>query len=95
MLYKMAIPKFWSDNYEWKRDIGEGEKLAALEAIKQFVVTKCSKERPGSIVTETLKNGKSLIPIFASKELYFYAYFKYISFIKFGLTHRKFAYFRK
>ena len=25
--------------------------------IKQFVVTNCSKERPGSIVTETLKNG--------------------------------------
>ena len=29
---------------------------------KQFVVTNCIKERPGSIVTETLKNG-ILIPI--------------------------------
>ena len=33
---------------------------------KQFVVTNCSKERPGSIVTETLKNG-ILIPIVTSK----------------------------
>ena len=34
--------------------------------IKQFVVTNCSKGRPGSIVTETLKNG-ILIPIVTSK----------------------------
>jgi len=26
-------------------------------AIKQFVVKNCSKERPGSIVNENLKNG--------------------------------------
>ena len=32
------------------------------ELIKQFVATNCSKERPGSIVNETLKNG-ILIPI--------------------------------
>ena len=53
--------------------------------IKQFVVTNCSKERPGSIVTETLKNGIS-IPIVTSKELNFIADFKYISFIKFNPT---------
>ena len=57
-------------------------------SIKQFVVTNCSKERPGSIVTKTLKNG-ILIPIPASKELHFNADFKYISFIKFSLTHQK------
>jgi len=34
--------------------------------IKQLVVTKCSKERPDSIVTKTLKNG-ILIPIITSK----------------------------
>ena len=47
--------------------------------IKQFVVTNCSKERPGSIVTETLKNG-ILIPIYTSKEWYFYADFKIYKF---------------
>ena len=36
--------------------------LNLIFGIKQFVVTNCSKERPGSIVTETLKNG-ILIPI--------------------------------
>ena len=45
--------------------------------IKQFVVTNCSKERPGPIVTETLKNG-ILILIIASKELLFYANSKYM-----------------
>ena len=56
--------------------------------IKQFVVTNCSKERPGSIVTKTLKNG-ILIPIPKSKELHFNADFKYICFIKFSLTYQK------
>ena len=56
--------------------------------IKQFVVTNCNKERPGSIVTETLKNG-ILIPIATSKVSHFNADFKYISFIKFSLTHQK------
>ena len=56
--------------------------------IKQFVVTNCSKERPGSIVTKTLKNG-ILIPIATSKESHFNSDFKYISFIKFNLTHQK------
>ena len=56
--------------------------------IKQFVVTNCSKERPGSIVNGTLKNG-ILIPIDMSKESDFYADFKHISFIKFSLTHQK------
>jgi len=45
---------------------------------KQFVITNCSKERPGSIVTKTLKNGS-----------HFNADFKYISFIKFSLTHQE------
>ena len=55
--------------------------------IKQFVVRNCNKQRPASMVTETLKNG-ILIVIVTSKELYFYADFKYISF-KFSLTHQK------
>jgi len=59
-----------------------------IQAIKQFVVTNCSKERPGSIVTKTLKNW-ILISIATSKESHFYADFKYISFIKFSLTHQK------
>ena len=49
---------------------------------------KQSKERPGSIVTETLKNG-ILIPVVTLKELHFYASSKYISFIKFNFTHQK------
>ena len=57
-------------------------------SVKQFVVTNCSKERPGSIVSKTLKNG-ILIPIATSKESNFNADFKYISFIKFSLTHQK------
>ena len=56
--------------------------------IKQFVVTNCSKERPSSIETKTLKNG-ILIPIATSKESHFNADFKYISFIKLSLTHQK------
>ena len=56
--------------------------------IKQFVITNCSKERPGSIVTETLENG-ILIQIVTSKESHFKSDFKYISFIKFKLTHQK------
>ena len=43
---------------------------------------------PGSRVTKTLKNG-ILIPIATSKELHFNADFKYVSFIKFSLTHQK------
>ena len=43
--------------------------------IKHFVVTNCSKERPGYIVTRTLKNG-ILIPIATSKELHLNADFK-------------------
>ena len=52
------------------------------------MVTIRSKERPGSIVTETPKNG-ILIPIDTLKELYFNSHFKYISFIKFIVTHQK------
>ena len=40
------------------------------------------------MVTETLKNG-ILIPIDTSKESDFNSDFKYISFIKFNLTHQK------
>ena len=57
--------------------------LAKEVIIKQFVVTNCSKEQPGSIVTKTLK-----IPIVTSKEWHFNADFKYISFIKISLTHQ-------
>ena len=56
--------------------------------IKQFVVTNSSKERPGSIVKETLKN-EILMLKDTSKELNFYADSKYISFIKFSLCHQK------
>ena len=38
--------------------------------IKQFMVTNCSKERPGSIVTKTLKN-IILIPIVTLKKIVF------------------------
>ena len=56
------------------------------KTIKQFVVTNCSKERPGSIVTKTLKN-RILIPIVKAKGSNFN--FKYISLIKFSLTYQK------
>ena len=56
--------------------------------VKQFVVTNCSKERPGSIVTKILKNGV-LLAIATSKESCFNADFKYISLTKFSLTHQK------
>ena len=59
-----------------------------LDSIKQFEITNCSKEQPGSIVIETIKNG-ILIPIVTSKELNFNADFKYINFIKISLTHQK------
>ena len=47
-----------------------------------------SKERPGSVITKTLEN-RILIPIDTSKELDFYADFKYIGFIRFSLNHQK------
>ena len=52
------------------------------------MVTNCSKEQAGSIVKETLKSGV-LILIDISKELDFYADFKYISFNTFSLAHQK------
>ena len=52
------------------------------------MVRNCSKERPGSIVTKTLKSG-ILIPIATSKESHFNADFKYTSFIKFSSTQQK------
>ena len=38
------------------KEMQENHTIAAT-IIQQFVVTNCSKGRPGSIVTETLKNG--------------------------------------
>ena len=61
-------------------------RLNKLFAFKQFVVTNCSKERPGSIVTKNLKNG-SLIPIVTSKESHLMLILNII-FIKFSLTHQ-------
>ena len=52
------------------------------------MVTNCSKERPGSIVTETLKN-EILIPIVTPIELNSNADFKFINFIKIDYTHQK------
>ena len=59
----------------------------SFDSIKQFVVTNCSKERPGSIVTKTQKNG-ILIPIATSKESHFNADFEDTSFFKFSYTHQ-------
>ena len=39
-----------------------GNQALLVKGVKQFVVTNCSKERPGSIVTETLKN-RIFVPI--------------------------------
>ena len=55
---------------------------------KQFMVTNCSKEQPGSIINETLKNEIFMLKD-TSKELNFHAYFKYINFIKFSLLSSK------
>ena len=56
-------------------------KVGTVAAItKQFVVTYYSKERPGSIVTKTLKNG-ILLAIATSKESHFNADFKYTSLV--------------
>ena len=69
--------------------ISLGSKLQSLNIyIKQFMVTNCTKERPGSIVAKTLNNG-ILILIVTSKESYFNVDFKYINFIKFSSTHQK------
>ena len=62
--------------------------VSQISFVKQFVVTNCSKERPVSIVTKTIKNW-ILISIATSKESHFNADFKYISFIKFSLTHQR------
>ena len=87
----------FSENFRKKKTLGFSSQRRASVSnawhlidihIKQYAVTNCSKERPGSIVTRTLKNG-ILVPIATSKELHFNAYFKYISFIKFGLKHQK------
>ena len=47
-----------------------------IRFIKQFVVKNCSKERSGSIITETLKI-EILIPIVTSKGLHFDADLQY------------------
>ena len=56
--------------------------------IKQFIVTKCSKERPGSIVNKTSKNGILMLKG-KSKESDFHADFKYKNSIKFSLCLQK------
>ena len=43
---------------------------SVVATIKQFVVTNCGKEQPGSIVTKTIKNG-IFVPIVTSKESHF------------------------
>ena len=82
----MYVCFFFPKNGKLKSTAGQSVPLTVV--VKQFVVTNCSKERPGSIETKTLKNG-ILIPIATSKESHFNADFKYISFIKFSLTHQK------
>ena len=72
----------------WLLFLGYAKEKVNSVKIKQFVVTTCSKERSGSIVTKTLKNW-ILISIATSKESHFKADFKYISFIKFSLSHQK------
>ena len=62
-------------------------KFTNKRVIKQFVVTNCSKERPGSIVNKTLKNGILMLKD-TSKESDFHADSKYISFIKFSLCYQ-------
>ena len=64
------------------------QNLKRTEIIKQFVVTNCSKEQPGSIVNETLKNAILMLRD-TSKESNFHADSKYISLIKFNLTNQK------
>ena len=86
--YKNLKLKFAQNVIEMFLLYFQKQKWILTVLIKQFVVTNCSKERPGSIVTETLKNG-ILIPIVPSKEWYFNADFKYISFIKISFTNQK------
>ena len=57
-----------------------------LPLVKQFVATACSKERSGSMVTETKKN-VIFSQVYTPKELDFYAGFEKISFIKFSFTN--------
>ena len=85
---------WWKEGRDWTILSQIHEKILQYKllwdfgCLKQFVVTNCSKEWPGSIVTETLKSG-ILISIVTSKELHFNADFKYISFIKISFTHQK------
>ena len=81
-----------------KYDISPGKKNRSLQEdilfctlssrIKQFVVKNCSRERPSSIMTETLKNN-FFIAIVTSKGWNFDADFEYINFIKFKFAHQQ------
>ena len=71
-----------------KNTISHNRTQLTWKHVKQFVVTNCSKEQPSSIVIKTLKNG-IFMPIVTSTESHFNADFKYISFIKIGLTRQK------
>jgi len=74
IIFTIKCDRIWSRDIGWRNGAATGVPPAP---VKQFVVTNCSKERLGSIVTKTLKNG-ILIPITTSKESNFNADFKYI-----------------
>ena len=78
----------WLEAWSCIRKVYKTSIFLNESVFKQFVVTNCSKEQPGWIVTKTLKNW-ILISIATSKESHFNANFKCISFIKFSLTHQK------
>ena len=86
--------------YKWQQELKETGRIRTCRIwkwrtmnynwviFKQFVVTNCCKERPGSMLNKTLKNGILMLK-YTSKESHFYADFKYISFIKFSPIHQK------
>ena len=64
------------------------EVLLVISAISDERETSLGNEWPGSMVTKTLKS-RVLILIVTTKELYFYADFRYVISIKFSLTYQK------
>ena len=81
-LYRIVVLRrtYLAEKKVWwhKRWRQQYSRSLPLHGIKQFVVTNCSKERSGSIVNETLKNG-ILIIIGVSKESDFYGDLKYMA----------------
>ena len=53
IIFTIKCDRIWSRDIGWRNGAATGVPPAP---VKQFVVTNCSKERLGSIVTETLKN---------------------------------------